>query len=179
MMKEHLLSRHVNFDLYGKNLSYSDDPPVATFTLFNLLGHMKGVLHYRPLADKTRKNDEYGRYHIYTAKEGYGHATAVWGMESFNFRKDVLFLTEGIFDAVRLHNLGLPAIALLSNNPKHMRHLLSFVGRKLVAVCDGDVSGDKLVKFGNESYRCPEGLDLGDMEEKEIRKMLKDFLKTS
>lgn len=179
-MKEHLQSRHVNLDLYKNTLYFTDFPtPVATFSLFNLLGQMKGVLHYRPNASKTRKNDEYGRYHIYTAKEGDGHAMAVWGMESYNFRDDVLFLTEGLFDAVRLHNLGLPAVALLSNNPHHLRGFLQYTNRKLITVCDGDAAGDKLAKFGNENYRCPSGLDLGDMKEKEIKKMLNKYVKSS
>jgi hypothetical protein len=67
-------------------------------------------------------------------------ALAVWGLESFYFRSDVLFITEGIFDSAMFHNAGLPAIAILSCGLHCVKSWFAVLmhTRKLYFVEDGD-----------------------------------------
>jgi len=170
-MLDHLRSRHVEFARY-RTISY--DQSVVTFICYNFSGQCVGYQQYRPDAPKTKSNDEkYGRYYTYFTPG----QTAVWGLETFYYREDVLFVTEGVFDCVRLHNLGLPAIAVLSCNPKHLRSFLRVVNRKKVAVCDNDQAGQLLANSCDSSMICPiEGMDLGDMTDEQVRDFMKGYL---
>ena len=170
-MLEHLQSRHVQFARY-KTISY--DQMSASFICYNFNGQCVGYQQYRPDAPKTKTNDEkYGRYFTYVSK---GH-NAAWGLETFYYREDVLFITEGIFDVVRLHNLGLPAIAVLSCNPKHLRSFFRVLNRRIVAVCDNDQAGQLLANSCDSSMICPiEGSDLGDMTDEQVADFMKAYL---
>jgi DNA primase len=87
-----------------------------------------------------------------------------------------VFLVEGLFDAVRLHSLGKPALAVLSNNPtKDFANQLFVLGRKYVALCDGDSSGLKLAKFAHEFVQCPEGHDVASVDERWLNDVLKNW----
>lgn len=172
-MLDHLKSRGItNPERYR---FYYDDE-VASFCLFNLSGQFVGYQQYRPSADKTRKNDpKLGRYYTYT-KRGPENSTylAVWGMETYYYRTDVLFITEGIFDAVKLHNQGLPAIAALANDPKQMRPWLRILGqtRTIIGVCDNDAAGMKLKNSVDKSILLKDDKDLGDMADSEVNTLL-------
>lgn len=162
-VEQKLRERHLDPTKY--HVSWDDE--VATFLLFNLSGQIVGYQNYRWYAEKVRNNDpRESKYFTYMNR----NMLCVWGMESFNFRTDVLFLTEGVFDAVRLHQLGLPAVAVLSNNPKQLRPWLRTLPRHVVAVCDGDKAGRALAKLGDEAVIMPDGLDLGDLSEENVRK---------
>lgn len=168
-VKQHLLERGLNPSLY--NCSWDDE--TASFLLFNLSGQVVGYQQYRPFADKTCRNDpKSGRYFTYAK-----NTTAVWGLETFNFRDDVLFVTEGVFDACKLHNQGLPAVAVLANNPKQLMPWLFSVPRLTVAVCDNDDAGRKLGKMCQVRLFPPSGKDLGDMSDQQVKEFVKDFLK--
>lgn len=169
-MREHLRSRHVRPGYY--HMSYDEE--TVTFCLYTLAGMMVGTHRYRPHAPKTPRNDEkYGRYWTYIQK---GHI-GVWGLETYWWRRDVLFVTEGVFDAVRIHNLGLPAVALLANDPKPFRPWLSCLNRHIVAVCDNDTAGKKLAKFGDSVITVQkEGADLGDLTDAEVEGLLWEWL---
>jgi hypothetical protein len=167
----HLLSRHLDIDLHTPIID--SENCVATFLLFNLSGQIVGYQQYRPGASKERRNDPIeGRY--FTRKND--QTVSVFGVESLHLRTDVVFITEGIFDAVRLTQRGLPALAVLSNNPsKDVANFLFALGRKVVAICDNDVAGRKLAKFGDVSLFTAEK-DLGDSTDEEIDLLLKDVL---
>lgn len=154
-VKKHLTERYLNPDLY--TVSWDDE--TACFALWNLSGQWVGYQQYRPFAPKTARNDpREGRYFTW-AKD----RLAVWGLESWDFRKDVLFVTEGVFDACRLHNLGLPAVAVLANDPKRLRPWLGSLARHTVAVCDDDAAGAKLGRLCDQAVTTSAGKDLGDM----------------
>ena len=124
---------------------------------------MIGYQQYRPSADKKKKNSpKEGRYYTYRNKG----TIAVWGMESFSYRKDVLVICEGVFDACRLHNIGLPAIAVLTSNLKPLREWLYSLGRTLYHVKDSHGS-----KFNvGEAIEIPSHRDdLGEMSEEEVQ----------
>lgn len=168
-MKEHLAGRHLNPSHYQMHW----DGETACFYLFNLSGEFCGYQQYRPGASKTHKNSpKKGRYYTYL-KDG---SLGVWGLETFNFRKDLLFLTEGVFDACRLHNLGLPAVAVLANDPKRTRFWLRTLNRRTVAVCDNDEAGRRLANSCDTALFCAAGKDLGDMTENEVKDLLKEYL---
>lgn len=167
----HLSSRHLNTDLYRLFVDESEN--VVCFYLFNLSGQLVGYQQYRPGASKEQNNDpKNGRYFTYTSPGKLG----VWGLETFLFRTDILFLTEGVFDACHLHNLGLPAVATLSNNPKGLANWLSSLARWVVPVADNDKAGLALTQYGNESLICDSEKDLGDMTDEEVRHLLTKYL---
>ena len=139
-------------------------------SLWNLSGQYCGYQQYRPFAPKTTRNDpREGRYFTW-AKD----RLAVWGLESWDFRSDVLFVTEGVFDACKLHNLGLPAVAVLANDPKRLRPWLGSLARLTVAVCDADSAGAKLGKLCDHSLTTQGGKDLGDMTPTQVLDFVKE-----
>ena len=155
----HLESRHLQSRWYRFN--YDDD--TATFYLYNLSGQITGYHQYRPNADKTIKNSpKEGRYFTY----GRG----VWGLECCDFsgRTGPLFITEGIFDACRLHNFGLSAIATLSNDVPALRAWIRATGMFSISICDNDIAGKKLAKLGDMAYIVKGEKDLGDMTHMQV-----------
>ena len=167
----HLLSRHLDPDRY--HCVVDEEGNTATFYTFNLSGKLNGFQQYRPGATKEPNNcPRNGRYFTY----GSPAERVVWGMETFYFRKDVLFVTEGIFDAVRLHNLGLPAIAVFTCNPKDMLNWFGMLPRKIVFVADDDKAGVFFTKLGYECLVSNGGKDLGDMTDEQVRELVQDYL---
>ena len=144
----------------------------ATFLLYNLSGQLVGYQKYNPSGDKNAFNDSVaGKYFSYVAKEGDKTSKlAVWGAESITKDTRVLFVTEGIFDAVKLRNMGHSAIAVLTNNPKALKPWFKILNVKTVAITDNDEAGRKLGNLTDEAYIPPEGKkDLGEMSQEEVK----------
>ncbi len=122
---------------------------VATFYLWNLSGQLVGYQQYRPNGEKKAQNSpREGKYFTYKKQP----TVAVWGVESLHLTPNVVFLTEGLFDAARLTERGYSALAVLSNNPSpDLANWLKCLNRRVVAVCDDDAAGRKLAKFGGYS----------------------------
>lgn len=168
---ENLKSRHVQDGLYPVHID--EDEGVATFMLFDLSGALCGYQQYRPAAGKEKKNHpREGRYYTYRI-EG---RIPVFGLETWRWSKP-LFITEGIFDCVRIHNLGYAGVAVLSNDPKHMRSWFRGTSRTILAVCDGGGDGIKLAKYGHRHVVCPDGRDLGEMSEAEVLRTVHSLLR--
>jgi DNA primase len=136
----------------------------AYFYLWNLSGQLTGYQQYKYLAPKKGNNPKELRY--------FTRGTGVWGLQYLNSSLSTLYVVEGVFDAVKLHNLGLNCIAALGNSPKHMKTWLNTLKYKTVAVCDGDRAGLELADCTDQSVVLPEGEDLGSLEEKLIIKLL-------
>lgn len=169
-VKAHLLSRGLRPERY-RFVVTDDDEGVAWFALWNLSGQLVGYQQYRPDGDKKNHNDpKSGKYYTY-AKDNI----AVWGLETLEYRHDVLFLTEGIFDAVKLHDLNLPAIAVLANNPRSIRPWLNSLARTTVGVCDNDPAGKALGKLCDHALHCTTEKDLGAMTPEEVREFVKFY----
>lgn len=150
---------------------YSHDDETACFYLFNLSGQLCGYQQYRPFAPKTCKNDpKSGRYYTHVKNK-----IAVWGMESFHYRTDILCITEGIFDACQLHRYGIPAIAVLANDPKQLKPWLFCLPRRRIGFLDGDSAGLRLASVCDYTNAMPEGVDLGDTDDATIRAMLEEL----
>jgi len=168
---QHLRSRHLDTELHS--VWVDEDEGVATFPLWNLSGQMVGFQQYRPSANKKKSNHRRdSRYFTYRKDRVVG----VWGLESWNL-SNVLFVTEGIFDACRLTRLGRSAIATLSNDMDDSLKRWLWVVRKVrpvVCVCDDDPAGLRLSKYGHLSHVVKDG-DLGSASEEYVQKILKEL----
>jgi DNA primase len=166
-LTEHLATRGMNY-----NAIKSEE--TITFPLWNLMGQMVGYQQYRPWADKERKeNPKEMRYYTYLPSK----SNTAWGVDLLDNSKKYLMLTEGIFDACKLHNAGLNALAVLANNPKPLRSWLWTLGYNVVPVCDGDAAGLKLASLSTHGLVevLPEGLDLGDMSQEYVNERFKKY----
>lgn len=179
----HLKRRHCDISRYP--VVIDEDDRCATFMLYNLSGQLTGYQTYRPDHDKEKHNDPRdGRYYTFRMKTSHDNgrkdttAIAVFGIETLYYRPDVVFIVEGIFDAVRLHNVSLPAIATLSNDPKHLTGWLesAFSGRTKVVIPDNDTGGQRLAKFGDVVINLQPGEDVGSLTDDQIDQLLRDWI---
>lgn len=160
-MLEHLKERHLDMDLH--TVWIDEKERVATFPLWTLAGEMAGYQAYRPDASKVKKNDALGRYYTYRGKKllhGPNEnrrdikTVAVWGMESW-YLSQTLFVTEGVFNATRLTELGYSAVAVLSNDPNSSTREWFYTVRQtrpVVVVCDPGNAGFKLRTLGHKYH---------------------------
>lgn len=170
-IKEHLISR--GMDPLHPSVRLDEENCIATFLLWNLSGVLVGYQQYNPHGTKQLRNDERNRhvlkYFTYVGDEGDAvggnkRRLAVWGLESTRHDDTIIYLTEGVFDAVKLHALGLPAVAVLANDPKHIRPWLVALNRRVIAVCDNDAPGHRLGSIAHASIVVPTPYnDVGDM----------------
>ncbi|PHS22244.1 MAG: hypothetical protein COA84_13890 [Robiginitomaculum sp.] len=171
-LKKYLKDRHFDTDLH--TAWFDHDAEVVTFPIWNLSGQLIGYQTCRPNGEKKQfNNPRLGKYYTYFTKPHRG----VWGLESW-YSSNVLFITEGVFDAARLTDKGFSAICVMSNDPgKVIRNWLWTVGktRPIVAVCDGDKAGIKLAKYGTLSHIMSEGKDLGDVSDEYVTQILKRY----
>ena len=168
---DHLVDRHIDFNTHKVWVDIKED--IATFPITNLTGQLLGYQQYRRSAGKEKSNSpKEGRYFTYTKKESRG----VWGLESWDF-SNTLFLTEGIFDAARLTELGYSAISVLSNDPKFLSSWLYIIkaNRPIVSICDAGSAGRKLAKFGHTYHIMPDEYDLGDAPNDYVRQLIDDL----
>ena len=168
---EYLKRRHVNFELHRPIVDEVER--TATFYLWTLSGALVGYQTHRP--DRTKKdyqkyNPRNARYFTYRPYPAH----SVWGVESLHQGHGPVFLTEGVFDAARLTELGASALAVCCNNPpKDLRNWLQMLQRPVVVVCDNDEAGLKLAKFGDYAEVVPvSGQDLGEAPDDYVRHLL-------
>lgn len=170
-MELELQRRSLNVDLYQGVYTCKD---VVFFALWDLTGRLVGFQQYRPGANKEKRNDpKEGRYYTSVHGDKNERPIAVWGLESYHFRQDVLVICEGIFDACRCHNEDIPAVALLSSSYKPYKNWLTSTGRKIYKLEDDH--GSKLGPYENIELPTHRS-DLGDCTDEEIKNLL-SFLK--
>lgn len=167
---QHLRERHVDLELHCPIIDESEG--IATFLLFNLSGQIVGFQQYRPSASKEVKNNPRdGRYFTFRKSP----TVAVFGVESLHLTPEIVFVTEGIFDAVRLTKRRVSALAVLSNDPtSDVRNFLACLSRKTVAVCDNDTAGKKLASSCDEAI-FTSNKDLGDSDEEFVDDLLRRY----
>lgn len=172
-LTEHLKSRHLDLNLHRPNVD--EENHVATFYLWNLSNQMTGFLQYRPTGSKSVNNcSKTGKYFHYASKGC--SSLSLFGVETLNLTPNVVFLTEGVFDAARLTEKGYSALALLCNDSNYdLTTFLRLLNRKVVAVCDNDKAGEKLAKFGHY-YEVCEDKDLGDSSDAFVNSLLKKYV---
>lgn len=170
-LTEHLKARHLDLDLHRPVLD--DENDVATFYLWNLSGQLVGYQQYRPSGSKTNHNDpREGKYFTFRKLP----TVAVFGVETLHLTPNLVFVTEGVFDAARLSAKGVSVLAALSNDPSpDFGNFLRLLNRRVVVVADNDRAGRKLAKFGDEVVFTEEK-DLGDSSEEFVADLVKKFL---
>lgn len=170
-LTEHLKSRHLDLQLHRPMLDEVEG--LATFYLYNLSGQLVGYQQYRPTGEKKPNNNpKLGKYFTYKKQP----TVAVWGVESLHLTPNVVFVTEGVFDAARLTELGVSALAVLSNNPSaDLRNWLTCLNRLVVVVADNDAAGKRLAKFGDVAVYT-EDKDLGDSSEEFVKNLVKTYV---
>lgn len=172
-LKQHLIDRRCNIDLHRPVLDEAEN--LATFLCWNLAGQMTGYQQYRPFAPKQASNDpRQGRYFTYKTSNP---THCVWGMESFPLRSDILFITEGIFDACRFTERGIPAIAVFgnaTNRKEGFQSWLMSLGRFVVSVCDNDKAGLELMALGHTAAFTKDK-DLGDSSDEFVTHLIDLF----
>lgn len=92
-------------------------------------------------------------------------------------------LVEGPYDAIRLINLRIPALAILGTNnfsPQNVVSLVNTGANEIILAMDGDPSGDKARQeiapqledlFSVEHFHCPRGQDPGSVNQKFLKKL--------
>jgi len=171
-MKAHLLSRHLNLDLHRPVLD--ERAGVASFYCWNLSGQLVGYQQYNPTGYKKVFNSkDKGRYYTYRKLP----TVCMWGVESLYQSDGVVFLTEGVFDAARMTNLGQSALASLCNSPPaDYKNWLEALGRKVVGVVDNDKAGLKLGEFADYVEVVPKEFgDLGNANQDYVSYLLQKY----
>lgn len=173
-IEAHLESR--GLDLSRTSVLVDDVYGTATFLLYNLSGKLVGYQEYNPRQQKLRNNG--GRYYTYITGRKYEREIGVWGVETIHSSKAYLFLVEGIFDAVKIHNTNEPCIAILGNaQTKAIKSWFRILRKKIIVICDNDSAGRVLAKFGTKSFSVPEPhKDLGEMPQSEVDKFVGTIL---
>jgi len=168
-MLEHLKTRHFNINIHTVWLAED----CVTFPLWNLTGQLLGYQRYRPSGDKNVfNNPTLGKYFTRIKDKKVG----VWGLESWK-ASNTLFVTEGVFDATRVTNLGYSAIAIMCNSPSPQLDNWLYTVRQfrpVVAVCDNDKAGLQLAKVGHTFHVVEQG-DLGDASNEYVENLVKEF----
>lgn len=170
----HLSSRNLDTNIHRTLIDEKEN--TATFFSYNLSGQIVGYQQYRPLGNKYEyQHPKLGKY--FTYRNRHIPTVALFGMESYNFTPDILFIVEGVFDAARLTSKGISCVATMSNNPpKDYKNFFSCLPRKTVVICDGDGAGIKLAKFGDIYEVVPkEFKDLGDAPDDYINFLIERY----
>jgi len=173
---QHLRERGVD---PGRTPVYVDpESGVATFPIYDGQGRMVGYQQYNPAGAKRPGNDEdTGRYYTYISDEF--KRIGVWGLHTVNLLSDtILFITEGIFDAVKIHNAGYPAIAALGNAAsRELKAQVKLWAIYTIGIMDRDEAGSKLAALVDRAVVVPEPYhDLGDMPQEEVNVFLQGLL---
>lgn len=169
-MEQHLRSRW--FDP-GRYSGVWIEPGVSvTVAMWNFSGQMVGYQKYEPGAPRLHNNGVHSRYHSWFGEGKIG----VWGLETVVWQGGDLFLVEGIFNASRLHQYGLQAVAVIANDPKHLRNWLSVLPHRRIAALDGDSAGVKLAKYAHQSVQMPQGEDVGSLSDVKFKELFAQWL---
>ena len=158
----------------------SEEEECVTFPLWSLSGCMVGYQTYKPYAEKKGKELIKRRYYTkLTRADGKHVALTAFGLHLLpTSKRKPLFVVEGIFDAAKLHKLGLPCLALLTSSTEYLKSWLWSLGFEIIPICEGDEAGLKLstLSTSGRSIFLPEGKDLGELSEKETLKFVEKYI---
>lgn len=165
-VRHNLESRHIVADF--RYPAIDEEEGTATFLLWNLSGQLVGFQQYRPFQSLKNTNNPREARYFTIRRTG---TVAVWGCEYLHLSPNVVFVTEGIFDAMRFIRHGYSAVAVLGNDPSNdTANWLHSLGRMVFCVLDNDKAGSKLAKVGNMHYVMED--DAGSATEQEIQKVI-------
>lgn len=171
---EHLKKRHFHIEKYS-SVHVSEEHGKAYFMLYGFSGEVVGYQCYTPENPKkgSHLTDAERRYCTYITKEDGAVKRTAFGLERITPETKTIYIVEGVFDACRLHELGLCALALLGSDIEAIKEQFFLLGRELVPVCEGDEAGLKLSGLSTHGrvVYLPTGMDLGDMTGREIKSL--------
>lgn len=149
------------------NIVVDYDNEVVVFLLYSTTGVFIGYQNYFWKAEKERSNK--GRYFTWLTEEY--KPMSVWGWHSLSkfSEQDVLFIVEGMWDAVRVHGAGYACLAVLTATPQ--KQTIEYIKqnswrRTKIGLIDNDENGAGLgvAKFFEHNSITPKPYkDLGDM----------------
>jgi len=175
---EHLIKRGVNPEL--THFIHDVESNNTYFFLYNLSGEQVGYQKYNPDNPKEGGLGWMGRYFTKVQKSPTGHSkVAVFGLEKYDLSKSYIFIAEGIFDIIKIHNIGEPGIANLgcSVSPQ-AKNWYSTLPQTKIVIQDRDDAGTELGRVGDYIYTVPEPYkDLGDMSQEEVNKFIENIKK--
>jgi hypothetical protein len=178
---KHLLSRGI--DPEKTRVIIDEETEDTYFYLYNLSGQIVGYQKYNPnyLKQSNLDDPRMAKYFTWVSDEGLGKKIAVWGLESFDVMNDkYVFITEGVFDAARIQEVGYPALAVLCNDPSDsLKSWLETLIQKKIVIYDNDKAGRKLMSVGDFSYSVPTGKDINDLSPEDARVFLQECLEKS
>lgn len=160
-LSNHLIDRGI-LSMHMNQIVVDEENRTATFMLFSATGKYLGYQAYKPEGKKTSEGKGYNPRDLRYFTHAVPGEMPMFGVESLRFHPNYLFLVEGIFDAVKFHALGIPCLAVLSNDPVRLRSYLRATGRKVFGFCDNDSAGLNLAASCQYFYISP-GKDAGDM----------------
>lgn len=164
----HLVSRHCHPSRYPTSLRLADNE--AYFYLYDIHGNLRGYQKYNPLYEKKNTNNpKLARYFTHS------RVPSVWGLETLDYNDAYLFVTEGVFDACRVHTFGRNCVAVLGCTPNKLKEQLMLLPFITVALCDGDKAGKALARCTDRSVMMPEGEDVSSVDEEWLSRTLVDY----
>jgi hypothetical protein len=169
-IQRHLQSRGVDFS--QTKVIVDKKSGTATFLLYNLSGQLIGQQRYNPRGIRKSNDPVLARYYT------QGKTFAVWGLETVYDYHSYIFIVEGIFDAIKLHNAGQPAIAVLTNDPQNLKSWFFVMDKRVISILDNDKASQKLKGVSDHFFVVPDPYsDLGDMPQNEVDVFVKDILR--
>jgi hypothetical protein len=135
------------------------DNQLFTRFIYNLSGKVVGYQAYNWRADKKPRNDISGRYWTWLSKpDSKTTAIGIMGLEHVRWG-EALYLVEGQFEQATGAAYGLNCVAVLTNNPKHLKNWLACYPGPVVALCQDDAAGRKLANLADRAIILPQDLD--------------------
>jgi hypothetical protein len=177
-IKQHLKDRGVDL---SKTHVYTDPKSnTATFPIQSPDGRMVGYQQYNPNANKKQRKGSDPRdvkYFSYLSEEF--KRNGVWGMETLGM-SNFMFVTEGVFDAIKIHNAGYSAIAVMGNaGTNELKAQMQFLPYS-IAILDNDENqaGNLLANMTDISFMTPDPYnDLGEMPQEEVNLFIQRIVK--
>jgi hypothetical protein len=166
---DHLKSR--GLDLEKTHIIYDEQKGDAYFFIYNLTGQLIGYQKYNPNNPKVDDMGEDGRYFSHIRKELLGQGkVGVYGLETYQMDKKYLFIAEGIFDIIKIHNMGEPGIANLGCSlSKQAINWYRTLPQIKILIQDKDEAGKELTQIADYVLTVPDPYkDLGDMPQNEV-----------
>ena len=159
---------------------YDEGSNNTFFFLYNLSGDCVGYQKYNPNNPKEGGLGWEGRYFTKVRKEATGYSKiAVYGLETYQLGKEYFFVTEGIFDIIKVHNTGEPGIANLGCSiSRQARNWYRSLPQIKIVIQDRDDAGTELGRIGTYVYTVPEPYkDLGEMPQEEVNEFIRNIKK--
>ncbi len=175
---DHLSSRGINPDV--TYFVHDEESNNTYFFLYNLSGDCVGYQKYNPNNPKEGGLGWMGRYFTKVHKEATGHSKiAVYGLETYDFKKDYFFVAEGVFDIIKIHNMGEPGITNLGCSlSRQAKNWYNSLSQKKIVIQDRDDAGTELGAIGDWIYTVPEPYkDLGEMPQQEVNIFIQNIKK--